>query len=42
MAKFEEWPLDDVDLKRVTANGLATFQLQFVGHCCKDPATGHL
>ncbi|KAK3940945.1 hypothetical protein QBC46DRAFT_458630 [Diplogelasinospora grovesii] len=29
MAKFEEWPLDDVVLKRVTANGLAAFQLQF-------------
>jgi hypothetical protein len=29
MAEFEEWPLEDVVLKRVTANGLVTFQLQF-------------
>jgi hypothetical protein len=47
MANFEEWPLDDVVLKRVTANGLATFQLQFVWDSCanhrrKDPTTGRL
>lgn len=29
VARFEEWPLQDVALKRVTVNGVATFQLQF-------------
>ncbi|EGY23848.1 uncharacterized protein VDAG_05286 [Verticillium dahliae VdLs.17] len=29
IARFEEWPLQDVALKRVTVNGVATFQLQF-------------
>ncbi|RYP56071.1 hypothetical protein DL771_012134 [Monosporascus sp. 5C6A] len=47
MAKFEEWPFDDVVLKRVTANGVATFQLQFAWDSCanhrrKDPTTGRL
>ncbi|KAB5513491.1 hypothetical protein GE09DRAFT_629412 [Coniochaeta sp. 2T2.1] len=47
MAKFEEWPLEDVVLKRVTANGMATFQLQFAWDSCanhtrKDPTTGRL
>jgi hypothetical protein len=46
-AKFEEWALEDVVLKRVTANGLATFQLQFVWDSCvnhrrKDPTIGRL
>ncbi|KAB5518243.1 hypothetical protein GE09DRAFT_933727, partial [Coniochaeta sp. 2T2.1] len=44
---FEEWALQDVVLKCVTANGLATFQLQFVWDSCvnhrrKDPTTGRL
>ena len=47
MAKFEEWPLEDVVLKRVTANGLAAFQLQFAWDSCanhrrKDPTTRRL
>ncbi|CRK31528.1 hypothetical protein BN1723_015994 [Verticillium longisporum] len=29
VARFEEWPLEGVSLKRVTVNGVATFQLQF-------------
>ncbi|RYO79487.1 hypothetical protein DL766_009348 [Monosporascus sp. MC13-8B] len=28
-AKFEEWPLENACLKRVTENGVTTFQLQF-------------
>ena len=28
-AKFEEWPLENVILKRVTMDGMMTFQLQF-------------
>ncbi|KAK4656414.1 hypothetical protein QC762_310925 [Podospora pseudocomata] len=29
LARFEEWPLGDVFLKRITEGGKATFQLQF-------------
>ncbi|KAI5455869.1 hypothetical protein BGZ63DRAFT_99816 [Mariannaea sp. PMI_226] len=29
LAKFEEWPLENAVLKRVTQNGKATFQIQF-------------
>jgi hypothetical protein len=36
MAKFEEWPLEDVVLKRVMANGLAAFQLQFAWDTCAN------
>jgi hypothetical protein len=45
VAKFEEWPLEDAVLKRVTVNGLPTFQIQFTWNACtnvvhKDRATG--
>ncbi|RYP91653.1 hypothetical protein DL770_002219 [Monosporascus sp. CRB-9-2] len=36
VAKFEEWPLDDVVLKRVTVDGMTTFQLQFGWHACTN------
>ncbi|PNH48838.1 hypothetical protein VD0002_g7348 [Verticillium dahliae] len=37
IARFEEWPLQDVALKRVTENGVAISQLQFSW----DPRTDH-
>ena len=33
-AKFEEWPLENACLKRVTENGVTTFQLQFSWDSC--------
>jgi len=38
---FEGWPLGNVVLKRVTADGLATFQLQFTWDPCAKHGTGH-
>lgn len=29
LARFEEWPVENASLKRITENGKATFQLQF-------------
>ncbi|KAG8405736.1 hypothetical protein J3458_021674 [Metarhizium acridum] len=34
MAEFGEWPLHNVLLKRITLNGVATFQLQFDWNLC--------
>ncbi|KAJ9161134.1 hypothetical protein NKR19_g2534 [Coniochaeta hoffmannii] len=34
-ARFEEWPLENVSLKRVTENGVTTFQLQFSWDSCE-------
>lgn len=34
LAEFGEWPLHNVLLKRVTLNGVATFQLQFDWNLC--------
>ncbi|KAB5526499.1 hypothetical protein GE09DRAFT_1065063 [Coniochaeta sp. 2T2.1] len=34
-ASFEEWPLENVSLKRVTENGMTTFQLQFSWDSCE-------
>ncbi|KAJ9138013.1 hypothetical protein NKR19_g7999 [Coniochaeta hoffmannii] len=47
IAKFQEFLLKDAVLKRVEANGLATFQIQFSWDSCgnhrhKDPTTGRL
>ncbi|KAI1379273.1 hypothetical protein F4677DRAFT_363085 [Hypoxylon crocopeplum] len=39
-AKFKEWPLEDAVLKRVTVNGLATFQLQFTWDTCANHSRG--
>ncbi|KAH6883902.1 hypothetical protein B0T10DRAFT_137140 [Thelonectria olida] len=36
LARFEEWPLENVSLKRITENGRATFQLQFDWTPCAD------
>ncbi|KAK3935037.1 hypothetical protein QBC46DRAFT_59056 [Diplogelasinospora grovesii] len=38
-ARFEEWQLQNVSLKRVTENGMTTFQLQFSWDSCEH-ATG--
>ncbi|KAJ9137720.1 hypothetical protein NKR23_g8943 [Pleurostoma richardsiae] len=35
LAKFDEWPLENVSLKRVTENGMTTFQLQFSWESCE-------
>jgi hypothetical protein len=35
LARFDEWPLEDVSLKRVTENGMTTFQLQFSWDSCE-------
>ena len=35
-ATFEEWPLEDACLKRVTQSGGTTFQLQFDWDSCKE------
>ncbi|KAK4206404.1 hypothetical protein QBC37DRAFT_300861 [Rhypophila decipiens] len=35
-AKFEEWPLENAVFKRVTLDGIATFQLQFSWDPCLD------
>jgi hypothetical protein len=34
-ARFEEWPLQNASLKRVTENGMTTFQLQFSWDSCE-------
>ncbi|KAK3942582.1 hypothetical protein QBC46DRAFT_68952 [Diplogelasinospora grovesii] len=39
-AKFEEWPLENVSLKRVTVNGVTTFQLQFTWDSCSKHGHG--
>ncbi|KAH6881051.1 hypothetical protein B0T10DRAFT_580833 [Thelonectria olida] len=36
LARFEEWPLENVSLKRITENGRATFQLQFDWTPCTE------
>ncbi|KAI5459497.1 hypothetical protein BGZ63DRAFT_466126 [Mariannaea sp. PMI_226] len=36
LAKFEEWPLENAVLKRVTQNGKATFQIQFDWTPCTE------
>ncbi|KAK7393948.1 hypothetical protein QQX98_013270 [Neonectria punicea] len=38
-ARFEEWPLQNAVLKRITDDGIATFQLQFDWNPCTKP--GH-
>jgi hypothetical protein len=35
LARFEEWPLENASLKRVTENGMTTFQLQFSWDSCE-------
>ncbi|KAH7322555.1 hypothetical protein B0I35DRAFT_425982 [Stachybotrys elegans] len=35
-AKFEEWPLGEAILKRITINGSVTFQLQFTWEPCEN------
>ena len=44
MAKFQEWPLQNVTLKRIVVNGQATFQLQFGWdpHIDDHPAAGRI
>lgn len=39
LARFEEWPLQDVSLKRITEGGRTTFQLQF--EWAPDPRQAH-
>ncbi|KAH6986798.1 hypothetical protein EDB80DRAFT_511541, partial [Ilyonectria destructans] len=39
LASFEEWPLENASLKRITENGKTTFQLQFDWTPCAKP--GH-
>ncbi|KAI5465104.1 hypothetical protein BGZ63DRAFT_169798 [Mariannaea sp. PMI_226] len=36
LAKFEEWPLENVVLKRVTQHGKTTFQIQFDWTLCTE------
>lgn len=36
LARFEEWPLENVSLKRITENGKATFQFQFDWTPCTE------
>ncbi|CAM1508766.1 Fc.00g056140.m01.CDS01 [Cosmosporella sp. VM-42] len=40
LARFEEWPLENVSLKRITENGVATFQLQFNWNLCTKGHAG--
>ncbi|KAI0530405.1 hypothetical protein GGR58DRAFT_232648 [Xylaria digitata] len=40
LAKFEEWPLENVLLKRVMVSGVATFQLQFTWDLCQKHGDG--
>ncbi|KAH7309909.1 hypothetical protein B0I35DRAFT_440815, partial [Stachybotrys elegans] len=39
-AKFEEWPLGEAVLKRITMNGSVTFQLQFTWKPCEKEEAG--
>ncbi|KAH7304483.1 hypothetical protein B0I35DRAFT_151443 [Stachybotrys elegans] len=39
-AKFEEWPLGEAILKRITINGSVTFQLQFTWEPCENKEAG--
>ncbi|RSL60117.1 hypothetical protein CEP51_013819 [Fusarium floridanum] len=36
LAQFQEWPLENVSMKRVTENGKTTFQFQFEWPLCTD------
>ncbi|KAJ4182640.1 hypothetical protein NW767_013785 [Fusarium falciforme] len=36
LAQFQEWPLENVSMKRVTENGKSTFQFQFEWPLCTD------
>lgn len=41
VAKFEEWPLGNAVFKRVTLNGVPTFQLQFTRDPCPKHGEGY-
>ncbi|KAM5360365.1 hypothetical protein ACJA88_014858 [Fusarium oxysporum] len=36
LARFQEWPLENVSMKRITENGKTTFQFQFEWPFCTD------
>ena len=41
-ACFEEWPLENVILKRALVNGVATFQVQFDWSVCRMHGLGNV